>query len=370
MSSYKNQHYVPRCLFKPFTLGAEGKAINLYNIRSVRFIEKAPVKNQCSRNFFYGVDLAQEKSLSELEGHFSRVSKRIIARKELTSNDLEWLRIFTIVQTRRTAQAISRLEQFMRQMADEVFGEGSDQRPPDPSHEELVAQSMKFGLKMAGRIDDLKMIFLENRTELEFSISDHPAVFSNRFNFEQSNVKGFGLASSGLFMVLPIAPRVAVFLYDIGVYSVSIPRGTRFVKLTDIADVRMLNELQELNAEENVYFSGWSGRAEIVIRDAKMEQQRQLRPHVERFVQDQTMPLAAFRNGTPEERARGGRQLLHIGSRHPRPRAWPPFLKVRKNPITFSDGSLAGDVRKAEWLTPGALDDPLENSGKPIARRR
>lgn len=358
MASYKNQHYVPRCLFKPFTLDANGKAINLYNIRSEKFIKNAPAKNQCSRNFFYGADLVQEKSLSELEGHFSRVTKLIAERKELSSIDLEWLTVFAIVQTRRTAQAISRLEQFMRQMADEVFGDHPDQRPPDPTHEELVFQSMTMGLKMARNIDDLKMIFLENRTELEFSISDHPSVFNNRFNFEASTVKGFGLASSGLFIVLPIAPRLAVFFFDIGVYSVSIPRGTRFVRLTDVADVRILNELQELNAEENVYFSGWSGRAELVIRDGRIEQQRKLRPHVERLVQDPTMPTAAFRRGTPEERAKGGRQLLHIGSQHPRPRSWPAFLKSRKNPIAFSDGSMAGHVRKAEWLLPGALDDP------------
>jgi Protein of unknown function (DUF4238) len=358
MASYKNQHYVPRCLFKPFTLDAKGKAINLYNIRSSKFIENAPVKNQCSRNFFYGADLAQEQSLAELEGHFSRVADLIKSTKQPSPAELDWLRVFAIVQTRRTAQAISRLEQFMRQMADEVFGEDSEQRPPDPTHEELVVQSMKFGLKMAGRIDDLKMIFLENHTGLEFSISDHPAVISNRYNFEQSTVEGFGLASSGLFIVLPIAPRLALFFFDIGVYSVSIPRGTRFVSLTNVADIRMLNELQELNAEENIYFSTWPERAAFVIGDERLKQQRELRPHVERFINDPTLPVAAFRRGTAEERAHSGRHLLQIGSRHPRPRSWPAFLKVRKKPITFSNGSLAGDLRKADWLVPGALDDP------------
>ena len=39
MADLKNQHFVPRCLFKPFTSRQEGKAINLYNIRHQKLVD-------------------------------------------------------------------------------------------------------------------------------------------------------------------------------------------------------------------------------------------------------------------------------------------------------------------------------------------
>ncbi len=360
MSSYKNQHYVPRCLLKPFTLSGEGKAINLYNIAADRFIAQAPVKNQCSRNFFYGVDLGPEKALAELEGQYARISELICGRKEISSSDVDWLRLFSIIQTRRTARAISQLKQFMIGMADEAFENHPDQRPADPEHDELVVISMKQALHFAARIDDLKCILLVNETAIQFSISDHPSILSNRFDFEARRPSGFGLASSGTFLFLPIAPDVAALFFDIGVYSVSIPRGTKFVNVVEASDIRALNELQELNAEQNVYFSDWSKREQFVLRDEKLANQRALRPDIRTFIQAGDLPEGTFRLATAEERGSNRPRLLQAGTRHPCPRNWPRFLKMRKNPITFGDGSAAGLVRKAEWLRPGALDGPPE----------
>ncbi len=53
MPDNKNQ----RCHFKPFTLNEEGKAINLYTSVKQRLIPKVPVKSQCARDYFNGVDL-------------------------------------------------------------------------------------------------------------------------------------------------------------------------------------------------------------------------------------------------------------------------------------------------------------------------
>jgi hypothetical protein len=361
MSSFKNQHYVPRCLLKPFTLNGEGKTINLYNVRGDRFIENAPVKNQCSRNFFYGSDLGPEKALSELEGEYARVIGIVRSGLEISDTDADWLRVFAILQTRRTAQAIARLRQFMDQMADETFKNNPDQRPEDPTHDELVFTSIRHDLNYAREIDDLKFIILLNKTDLEFSISDHPSVFSNRFSFEnqKQRLRGFGLASSGLFLVLPVAPRLAAFFFDIGVYTVSIPQGTRFVSVTDDSDVRALNELQQLNAEQNIYFSTWSHRERFVARDERVARQRELKPSMQTLVRDEAMPDGAFRRGSAQEEAASRQRVIHAKSKHPRPRFWPGFLKKRKKPITFSNGSAAGLVRKAEWLRPGAFEGPL-----------
>jgi hypothetical protein len=359
MSSHKNQHYVPRCLLKPFTQDADGKTINLYNIRGDRFIENAPVKSQCSRNFFYGTDLGPEKVLSDLEGEFTRVVEIIRSGLEISDTDAEWLRMFAIIQTRRTAQAIARLRQFIDQISEETFKNSSDQRAQDLTHDELVFKSIRLGLHYATNIDDLKFIILVNKTDLEFSISDHPSVFSNRFNFENPklNLPGFGLASSGLFLVLPVAPHLAAFFFDIGAYSVSIPRGTRFVSVSRSSDVHALNELQQLNAEQNIYFSSWTHRERFIVRDEYVARQRGLEPNVQTFVRDEALGDGAFRAGTRQEEASISQRVIQATTPHPRPRSWPSILKNRKNPITFGNGSAAGLVRKAEWLRPGALSD-------------
>ena len=54
MAELKNQHFVPRCLLKPFSFKGEGRWIELYNIRHDKLIERAAVKGQCARNYLYG----------------------------------------------------------------------------------------------------------------------------------------------------------------------------------------------------------------------------------------------------------------------------------------------------------------------------
>lgn len=77
MASNKNQHFVPRCYLKPFTLNGEGAAMNLFNIDRQRFVYKAPVKNQCSRDYFYGKDLILEKQLQTYEAEYAGLLSRI-----------------------------------------------------------------------------------------------------------------------------------------------------------------------------------------------------------------------------------------------------------------------------------------------------
>lgn len=56
MASNKNQHFVPRCHLKPFTLDSTKKNINLFNIDREQILENVPIKNQCSSDYFYGSD--------------------------------------------------------------------------------------------------------------------------------------------------------------------------------------------------------------------------------------------------------------------------------------------------------------------------
>src|SRR6185312_2249221 len=71
VASNKNQHFVPRCYLKPFTLNGEGLAISLLNVDQHRLVLTAPVKHQCSGDYFYGKDLQIEKALQHIEGLYA-----------------------------------------------------------------------------------------------------------------------------------------------------------------------------------------------------------------------------------------------------------------------------------------------------------
>src|ERR1700687_1259532 len=102
MPTQKNQHFVPRCALKPFTVRAEGRAVHLYNLDADRPVQNAPIKGQCSRDYFYGKDLKVENHLGNLEGHYARILGELVNGTNLTRADEDWLRLFTIIQSMRT----------------------------------------------------------------------------------------------------------------------------------------------------------------------------------------------------------------------------------------------------------------------------
>jgi hypothetical protein len=107
MPNLKNQHFVPRCLLKPFSHMGEGRSINLYNIRQDRLIPRAPMKGQCARHYLYGKDGRMEQSLSKIEGSFSRTRERIMEGSN-AEQDKRDLNFFTYLQFRRTARCASK----------------------------------------------------------------------------------------------------------------------------------------------------------------------------------------------------------------------------------------------------------------------
>src|SRR5580698_8291171 len=75
VTTNKNQHFVPRCYLRQFAPGRSDKIINLYNIERDRFIEGAPIKSQCSGDYFYGKDPTLEEGIQMVEGAYSSAVK-------------------------------------------------------------------------------------------------------------------------------------------------------------------------------------------------------------------------------------------------------------------------------------------------------
>src|SRR2546425_1225823 len=98
MATNKNQHFVPRCYLRAFTLDSANSAINLFNIDRMKFVERAPVKHQCSGDYFYGESLALENALQATEGsHATAVREILTPGFTLTDTHRDVLRRFWLL---------------------------------------------------------------------------------------------------------------------------------------------------------------------------------------------------------------------------------------------------------------------------------
>ena len=349
MADYKNQHFVPRCVMKPFSLNGEGKAINLYTFGQKRIVQNAAVRNQCARDYMYGAGGHIEHGLATIEAAYSKALARVESRTE-TTEDLQLLRFFAYLQLRRTEIAILRLKQAEDAFFKDIFGKDAPEGLP---LEYFMRASLQLCSDTREKIDDLKIRIIENKTDVEFVTSDDPAIMTNRFAAQKLNEDGFGVISSGLLLVLPLTPRLAALCYDGLVYTAPNLIGGRMI-LKDARDVESLNELHYLKAAASIYFSSWE-TAEYV-RD-QFERARRCRidewfvlKHLIYVRTDETGDI--YREGTLEEAKASGRSIANSSFKYPIPSRWLSELTYRRPPRTFSNGTAIGHVRKAEWLKP------------------
>lgn len=108
MAHYKNNHFVPRRHLRRFSNQTE-KQISLYNLKSEKLIEGAPIKSQCSRSYFYTKDPKFEKTFTELEVVHQSLFERMIAEEfapTRESEDHKTLSAAVMFQEGRTVTAV------------------------------------------------------------------------------------------------------------------------------------------------------------------------------------------------------------------------------------------------------------------------
>jgi len=208
MADQKNQHFVPKAHFKPFSWNGEANSINIFNIRSQRVVNNASISGRGSKNYFYGKDKTLEMAFNSIEGRYATIIRSLeIGDPVFDKGYLRDLRSFMFIQFLRTEQALKRTDQSNREMADVVFrGVDETERPPLLTKEEILAISMSIFVERHDIIDDLKMVIVRNNTPYEFYASDDPAVLTNRYHIRGDNRTNFGLTNSGAIFVLPLSP--------------------------------------------------------------------------------------------------------------------------------------------------------------------
>jgi len=352
MASNKNQHFVPRCHLRPFTKDEGDAAINVFNLDRKRVIPCAPVKNQCSGDYFYGKDQLLESAIRTVEGAYGSVVRDLRAPGQaLRPGHRAVLLKFWLLQYMRTEAASRRSVE----MAADLSEFAGDEAPPFGfGIKQAVQVAMRTYADIMQMMDDLKLCLVRNRTSVPFVTSDDPAILTNRWYLEDIRIRGrsFGLQSSGALALLPLTPKIACVAYDGDVYS--IPHQSGWVEVRRDTDVRALNQHQFLNCFANVFLHDISCSGEIISQYSAAESRRlreRRRFHV--AVRDKVEgDHTRYRVVTPEEAKSANEDaLFHLEALHYQPSNWPSFIKWRAPGAVYTNGTGLKYVRREFALT-------------------
>jgi hypothetical protein len=363
MASNKNQHYVPRCYLKPFTLDGAGVAINVFNIDRKIFIGKAPVKNQCSGNYFYGSDLVIEKELQKYEGDYANGIKEILSEKyELVDKHRDLLKQFWLLQYLRTDAASRKVVEMSIGVEDFSGLSAGDFRL---QLKEAVQISMNIFAEMPDILSDLKVCLVRNRTNLPFVTSDDPAVLSNRWYMQDARTKGmsFGLPSAGALMFLPISPAVLCIIYDGDIYN--IPHKNGWIDVRHDRDVSAYNQHQFLNCRANIFYRDLNEDA-VLAKEFEVVQGHRIasRYKITYAVLDRVEgDIKVFRAVRKEHAGDHESAMIHMQTINAAPLSWPLQFMWRNRGFAFTNGSGVGYVRREKIEA-----RPANGFGKPFVK--
>jgi len=350
MATNKNQHFVPRCHLRPFTLDSADAAISVFNIDRKKLFPNAPVKNQCSKDYFYGKDENLEKAIQLIESGYGQALRDLISNNcSFTEDNKTVFSKFWLFQHLRTEAAAKRTVEMCnttRAFADLPAGE--------------LALEIKDAVQIAcatfadsmHMIDDLKFCIIKNKSNVPFVTSDNPAGLTNKWHLETDRVSGhsFGIGSAGMLAFLPLTPKLLFLGYDGDVYSVPNEKG--IVEIKNARDVISLNQHQYLQCVANVYVHDAAYEETLIRHYSEIELARPKARHIvhyaelERIVGEHTRYVVV----PPGERDKTKEAIMHSQAIHPNPKIWPSQIRIRHNGSVYTNGTGMGYVRLSRTL--------------------
>jgi hypothetical protein len=352
VASNKNQHFVPRCYLRLFTSDASDKAINLYNIERDRFIEGAPVKNQCSGDY-YGKDPALEEAIQIIERSYAAAVREILqAGYQLTDEHRSVLKLFWLMQHLRTEAASRRAVEMTNSMASIDEPKSADFRLQIRDAVQIAMQTFSESMEI---VSDLSVCLVKNRSRVPFVTSDDPAVLSNRWHLQIARKTGlsFGLNSAGALLFLPVNPTILFLAYDQDIHN--IPNRKGWVDLRSDADADAFNQHQFLNCRDNLFVKDTHhfDLIRTTFHNVSMHS-----PHARHrmyyAVLDKTVDgYERYVVEDHEKAERYGTAMIHTQTVHTTPTAWPRQLSWRAGGSYFYNGTGVGYVRQASTSRSG-----------------
>ena len=257
MSKRKNQHFVPQFYLRNFSNNGDGKTINLFNPTKELFVCGVPIKNQSSKNFFYGKDGRVEEGLSQIENILAPKIAEITKTNNLPrkfSDEHIAILIFMILNDLRNPTHIEQIKAYSK-LANREFGlENPQDVLPETTHEAAVELAFSNYDQVLRTCMDLDFKLLINNTSSSLLTCDFPSIKYNQF-LEKKTMYGSitGYATVGLQILLPINSEKCLLFFDPAIYKVGNKKDLS-IQLTN-EDVDQINTLQILNCWQNTYFN-------------------------------------------------------------------------------------------------------------------
>lgn len=188
MADKKNQHYIPKFYLRKFSYQGNEKQIGLFNVRKSFFYPTAPLKNQGSKDFFYGVDGIIKEGLSIIEGTLAESLRQVISNRkvpEKLSKEHINLLAFVVLAHLRNPAIIQNMRDLVKSAQSRALELDADLDPtkffPDISNEEAEKTALSQVSEIVPVIADLDFKLLINRTEKPFITSDFPVIKYNQY---------------------------------------------------------------------------------------------------------------------------------------------------------------------------------------------
>jgi len=350
MASNKNQHFVPRCYLREFTHDSENKAINLFNIDKKKLISNAPVKSQCSKDYFYGQDEKLEEAIQFLEGSYASMLREVLdGPRELSDGQKIVIKRFWLFQYLRTEAASRRSVEMSND-----FTKTAGVSPEEFNFEikEAVQMAMETFAENMDIVDDLKICFILNKTKIPFVTSDNPAVLTNRWhlNDNRTKFKSFGLNTCGDMLLLPLTPEIMCVGYDGDVYSIPQKKGWAFI--TKEIDAKAFNQHQFLECRANIFFKN---SEDLQFVEESFEDMIDNRPSERHRIHYAVFDYndgqhSHYKVIDPNEAGEHERAIVHSETVHSRPLSWPSVIRWRNRGAVYTNGTGLGYVRKGQIL--------------------
>lgn len=263
MADKKKQHFVPKFYLKSFS---DGKLFNIFNINN-GLLENVPYEAQCYKNYFYGKDKKYENKLGDYESKWASMFLKIAQNGySVTQEDEKNIKEFCCFQYLRTEASYNKTrnmmydimtkmlpiicqynnlkvsDQFVKNFATNYVKENLD-------HQTTIQRQIDNAVNLAPTLNDLRLTFLLNDSDIDFITSDNPVIIGNEF---QSH-NGLGLNCIGFYCLLPINPQCYIALVDEKIYYKF--KNKNIIKI-DKNIVKKINLLQFKNSLESVFFKG------------------------------------------------------------------------------------------------------------------
>jgi len=264
----KNNHYVPQSYLKRFC-SVSDRQVGLFNLKTELYVETAPIKSQCSKDYFYTNNPVFEDEFCKLEARQKELFDSIVDNELLpakASEDDHHLLALLMFQSGRTASAAAlsnnMLNQFGKALLKAQFEKDGNTEMleflPDVklSAPNAILDLVGMHLSMYPLIGDLETTLAVNESDEDFLTSDHPVALCNSLPVTAPFSDAVGYSSRGLIIGYPISPRHLILLSDPEVYKVA-SDDRRIIRLRKSSEVIDLNLTQCFNAFQNFYFASY-----------------------------------------------------------------------------------------------------------------